>query len=710
MLLHGNPAVDIYNGVKLAAGGELGIGVGEEDWGSGEREVLEDFVSRTKGLVDLMVSRFGDAPLEQGKEAQAESSKASQIQHDPWLGTDSDPRPSDGVLFSGVGALSRRSLATVSQWMEWIYKYGEGAYGVGENPSRHRRRIRRPAAEDTHLHNRSRSRRKYTAKETIPSSPRPPHDLRRETLERSVAGPNIPPPIVRADEKSLDKAASNVNRRAASPISTGKKDEETAASEDSSLLATDKMIKVLSLGYGSSWTLSPKGLPGNKPLEKSPSTPPSLPDQKGDVDAGKVPSGDGEDASDELQLQEIDPTPEISDNEEAPFVQRLEQSIGKFLIGLSGDLENTELIDDEPNEAGDVSTSQAPQRVFLRTVTLEVADAPAQLTSPTPEEENVSNAPVSPGHSGNAKVSVNSSTSSTGNHKKFQVAVYVHQPFIFAFLFALHTPMLTFPSFYRSIHHQLGPLQRPLLRSTDPTKVAQRIADAVGERSSTTTPVKTEGPDDSFAGAQTIYDIIFDPEKLTIRTSIPNIPVPGTLAAEGLASFSKSSVTVSGSWYTLGIPISNTTSTSHHQARSGMEKSPWTRIEALSVHTQILNTWIATHDDRSIEGRMERERTVKTGRGWWILWMTVPSTSNYGVESDKEAFLVRKASDHAASAKRRDVNSTASGSRWLLRDQARDISGTSTGSGAGAAAMAGISEGVGVDARKWIDGLLSLNR
>lgn len=34
VLLHGNPAVDIYNGVKLAAGGELGIGVGEEDWGS----------------------------------------------------------------------------------------------------------------------------------------------------------------------------------------------------------------------------------------------------------------------------------------------------------------------------------------------------------------------------------------------------------------------------------------------------------------------------------------------------------------------------------------------------------------------------------------------------------------------------------------------------------------------------------------------------
>jgi hypothetical protein len=142
-----------------------------------------------------------------------------------------------------------------------------------------------------------------------------------------------------------------------------------------------------------------------------------------------------------------------------------------------------------------------------------------------------------------------------------------------------------------------------------------------------------------------------------------------------------------------------------------VEKSPWTRVEALNVHTQILNTWSATHGHHSVEGRMERERTVKTGRGWWILWMLVPSTSNDGVEPDKEAFLVRKARDHTTSTRRRDGGSTASGSRWLLRDQSRDISSSSsTVGGAGATGMAGINEGVGVDARKWIDGLLSLNR
>ena len=710
VLLHGNPAVDIYNGVKLAAGGELGIGVGEEDWGSGEREVLEDFVSRTEGLVDLLVSRFGDAPNEEGKEERSGISKISLVQQNPWLGTDSDPRSSDGVLFSGVGALSRRSLATTSQWLEWIYKYGEGAYGVGENPSsRHRKPNRQPLVDRTPAQIGKRSHRKHASKAAISPSLRPSHDLRREALERSAAGPNIPPPIVSAVEKSLDMAASKTKSREASPASLEATTEQAPASEDSGLFATDTMIKILSLGYGSSWTLSPKGLPGNKPSEKVQSTPRVSTGQQDGVDKRKVPSEDDEDASDGLQLEEVDPNPETSDNDDVSFVQRLEQSIGKFIIGLSGDLENTEMIDDEPDEAGDIYSSQAPQRVFLRTLTLEVADLQNDLTLPSQDQEVSSNRGSS-SNSANNKPSLNGSASNTGRHQKFQVAVYVHQPFIFAFLFTLHTPMLTFPSFYRNIHHQLGPLQRPLLRSTDPEKVAQRIADSLGERSSTTTPASQEGANNNVLEAQTIFDIVFDPVKLTIRTSIPNIPAPGSLAAEGLGSFSKHSVTVSGSWYTLGIPLSNSPSTSSRQTGAEKMKSPWTRVEALSVHTHIINTWSSIHDDHNLEGRMEKERTVKTARGWWILWMRVSSKSDFGVNDDKEAFLVRKAADHSTSTGRREASSTASGSKWLLREQMRDVGGSSTGSQNGSTSMAGISEGVGVDARKWIDGLLSLNR
>jgi len=56
VMLHGNPVVSVFGGIKLAASGELGMGVGEEDRGSGEREVLEGFVGRIEGLVDLVVS------------------------------------------------------------------------------------------------------------------------------------------------------------------------------------------------------------------------------------------------------------------------------------------------------------------------------------------------------------------------------------------------------------------------------------------------------------------------------------------------------------------------------------------------------------------------------------------------------------------------------------------------------------------------------
>ena len=136
VLLNGTPAVDIYNGLKLAAGGELGIGVGEEDWGSGEREVLEGFIGRTEGLIDVMVSRFGDAEKEAGSGGPPE-------EQDVWLGSEKLPGSSDGVIFSGIGALTRSSLRSISAWMEWVYKYGQTAYGVKDNPHAPRRRRRR---------------------------------------------------------------------------------------------------------------------------------------------------------------------------------------------------------------------------------------------------------------------------------------------------------------------------------------------------------------------------------------------------------------------------------------------------------------------------------------------------------------------------------------------------------------------------------------
>jgi hypothetical protein len=50
--------------------------------------------------------------------------------------------------------------------------------------------------------------------------------------------------------------------------------------------------------------------------------------------------------------------------------------------------------------------------------------------------------------------------------KKLRVVVYVNRPFMFTFLFNLRTDSLAMDSLYRSLHHQLAPLRKPLLLST----------------------------------------------------------------------------------------------------------------------------------------------------------------------------------------------------------------------------------------------------
>ena len=692
VMLHGNPVADIYNGIKLAAGGELGIGVGEEEWGSGEREVLEDFVTRTDGLMDLVVSRFGDAPTLNDVESPAKASEGKSSKLPPWLGTDADPRSTDGVIFSGTGAISRRSLATVSQWMEAIFKSEEGTYGVGENPNnRHRHKRRKMGSKKSSTEDPSALRLaegRFNDKGELSSDP----DLRREAMKRNAAPPGIPPSLVPILGNASDNAVSNVNGDTKSAC--GARTTASTTDQDSSLFDAEKMMGYLKLGYGSSWTLSAKGLPGNKVMERKPES----------DEPNNMQDGTSSDKNDSTQpglspLQEVDPAPEVSDTDDSPFVQRLEQSIGKFIIGLAGDLENTEFGDDGQGEA-EGEQEQTPQRLFLRTLTVEMTQSRMgrRRHSKASEFSGVGSAST---YSQGDEPPTSASASVDGarsiiNHQKVQVAVYVHQPFIFVFLFQLHTPSLTMPSFYRSIHHRLGPLQKPLLASTDPGKIAFRMAEAMGESSSSSS--KTGATKERIA-APTIYDIIYDPIRLTVRTSIPNIPIPGSLAAEGLGT-ATTGLTISGSWYTLGIPIGSTRSTSSRNI-SSLVKSDWTRVEALNIHTQMLNTWIATRDAAEVE------RTVKTGKGWWILWMQISDTS-YN-QPKKEAFLVRKASDHktlVGSSMQRNTSG-----KWLLREQIRDSSGSSLGSTKDqVTTSAGVSEGVGVDAGRWIEGLLHLSR
>ena len=133
VMLQGNPAREIFGGINIAASGELGVGVGEEERGSGEREVLEGLIGRIEGLVDVVVSKFGPA----------DETDDDHDDEKQWLGTGQQPVPDDGAIFLGTGALSRKSIRDATHWMEDLYTWGEQAYGVVESPTSYRRKPRR---------------------------------------------------------------------------------------------------------------------------------------------------------------------------------------------------------------------------------------------------------------------------------------------------------------------------------------------------------------------------------------------------------------------------------------------------------------------------------------------------------------------------------------------------------------------------------------
>lgn len=600
VLLHGNPAVDIFNGLKLAAGGELGIGVGEEDWGSGEREVLEGFIGRTEGLVDLVVARFGDSSRPSRDPSLSSSATPSSQEVNPgWpFHGERIPGPADGIIFSGIGALNRASVRNISSWMEWVYMYGQDSYGVGDNPSSAPRRKRRKI-------------RPYSSEYKTPNQEPQKQQKRPNSASSQGQGSASPSDKVTGIPASLltPPSVRDIQGRTHSTMKqeTPRSDKQSAAniSSQDSAYGTETVVKYLTLGvYGSSW-----GIPSGRPPISQ-----------------RVSSLRKEDSSKNRQT--------TSSGEERLTTQS-DIPGGSFLIGLQGQLEEDLQVSQDEGETG-VGTdgeivleegTMLKNRIVIRTVHVERAERKNEDSNGMQADEG--------------KPTIED------NCDRLRVVVYVQQPFIFTFLFELQTDALAMPSFYRSLHHQLGPLQRPLLASTSPSKVTERLWEAAALKSTASTK-----------SSQRICDLVYDPARLTVHTTIPNIPEPGPYPGES------------------------------------QEALPWTRVEALSVHSQILNTYSSTR--RHIT---EQERTSKTGRQWWVVWMRLPRTGpTQGTGSDayREAFLIRKASDYVPPAARK------SGNRF-----GREVSGSGAAGGWGAGKLA---EGIGIDARQYIEGLLSLNR
>ena len=596
VLLHGNPAVDVFDGIKLAAGGELGVGVGEEEWGSGEREVLEGFIGRTEGLVDVVVSRFGavSGPTLTAPASDSTKPVLSQNANQSIRSDENQQTPSDGIVFSGIGALSRPCVRDISNWMERLHKYEQDAYGVRDNPSSAPRRKRRKFQPKI-MESTSEIRKQH---HHVQSQPGGSH---KETAESSE-GPLIPPSIVTTSKVSTPSAETNGTPADEKP--RGKLD-----SIDSGASGTDTLMKYLTLGvYGSSWGFQS----GRPPVQSRASS---------------------------LRNEEI--TQSIKSNpmsDQSKSAGSLERPNGYFLIGLQGTLDESVQVqasdsDMEPNPDNENldEENEPNSRVMMRTLHVErMKSIVKDANAPRPQGSRLEMVET--------------------YHDRLRVVVYVQKPFIFTFLFDLQTDSLAIPSFYRSLHHQLGPLQRPLLASTSPTRVAERLREAAAPRSTA-----------SSNNMHPVCDLVYDPTRLTVHTTIPDIPEPGLPAV------------------------------------AEMKPAPfWTRVEALSVHSQILNTFTSTR-----RGASEIERTCKTSRGWWVVWMRLPSSSSSDAGTGqskifREAFLIRKASDYESPAVRK------SSGRF-----GKDVSGAGASGGWGPGKLA---EGIGIDARQYIDSLLSLNR
>ena len=369
--------MDIFNGLKLAAGGELGVGVGEEAWGSGEREVLEGFIGRTDGLVDLVVSRFGEAPATQEDPAFTiieNPPRSNENVRKQWLGSGRAPKSSDGVVFSGTGAVSRHSLRSLTGWIEWIYRDGESAYGVRDSPSSDHRRKRRkvnPSGPNDESSNFTQDHRDCKVANGS-----------RYTAPAPGSASNIPPPVVSVvnstprDIRNPRENSQEVGRlRRASGSASPTTDGDAAS-------GTETLIKYLTLGvYGSAWGVGVKKRAMHRKVSQ-------LPEISGSIDQPLRDTG-------ELRIQ--DKQSEAVDTLNGTIKEARVQisTLGSFMIGLQGDLEHESLTEDEYNNEDDNmetgidranTNDQANwnRRILLRTLYLErtkseLADSSADI-------------------------------------------------------------------------------------------------------------------------------------------------------------------------------------------------------------------------------------------------------------------------------------------------------------------------------------------
>ncbi|KAI1207180.1 uncharacterized protein F4807DRAFT_190029 [Annulohypoxylon truncatum] len=589
VMLNGNPATSIFGGIKIAACGELGVGVGEEDRGSGEREVLEGFVDRVEGLIDLIVCKFGPSESGEGED----SSKDPKLNDGPtpkWLGTGEEPGAEDGAIFLGVGALTRNSLRDVAYWMEDIYTWGEDAYGVRESPASIRQ-ARKP---------------------------------KKHTSTGSKDSGGIPAKVPETNDSTNPKQSST-QEQSTNPKDSGIESPHDAedATEESGV---NRFMSYLKMGYGTHWTLGSAG--GSEDTVQEETTP--IESSKKD----KIPPNDSRRS------------------------KAASGDSGHYLIGLLGDVEETSNIEHGENrEYSDTSPEEVEynSRVLLRTLIVELENTKrpeAEMTRDLGSQDNELGS-----HKSCEGSSSHFDSQDRNKTQKVRVVVYVNKPFVYTFLFQNRTDSLAWESLYRSLHYQLAPLRKPL---------------------ATSTAYRPGRPDIGAVGSH-IFDLIWDPEAMTVHSTIPSIPTPGQLMQENAQ------------------PV-------------------WSRVEAINTHHQILNTYITTLTDPS-----ELERTCKTSRGWWIVWTRIVETDGSQTPSPPPPDSSDASLPHSESAESVDLPSRLRRGKvgkeiFLIRragehTRLRGLSSSyAEGGGGWTDGASRLAQGIGVDTKKYIEGLLNLGR
>lgn len=601
-MLHGNPARNIYGGINLAASGELGMGVGEEDRGSGEREVLEGLVGRIEGLVDLVVSKFGDVEPEGAGSKDQARDEASQ-----WSGTGREPEAEDGAIFLGTGALSRKSLRDITHWMEDLYTWGDHTYGIIESPiSLRRARAKKDAQATTGSTARSESQSAPAApSDDTTTEPRPQGALARTTTgmfnyirNAAYGGAGGGP---EADTTSSDPR--QTDRRQSQPARKG-----------------SQMLDYLRMAYG-----------GTSVAEEEPEpAPASSPPRPTD----RNPS-----------VSHAPPRPDM------PTRTSSFEAAGHYLIGLKGDIEESSS-DHGASLDSDDTEADSNSRTVLRTINVELESEALGRPETTIIKDfgNPASALTQSQIVGSMVPGYNSHD--LNKAKKMRVVVYVNRPFIFVFLFQLRTDSLAWDSLYRSLHHQLAPLRKALVSSTKYRPNRPKLA----------------GP----PATSEIYDLVWDPKSLVLRSTIPNIP--------------------------------------DSYGPSASRVRVWSHTDALSTHLHVLNIQAATRNRPN-----EMERTEKTSLGWWIVWTRLVDRQEEAPSN--LAMIPESISDQGDGTASRDVTRSRRGSDdsvatvgreiYLLR-RASDHIGFRRESVTSDGGVARLAHGIGVDTRRYVEQLLSL--